>query len=569
MSKTNVYTRGFTTLWTGFRRLLSTRWGKWSLVGLVVIVALSWMWARSSGVSSARGQTPYKTVTVKRGSIEVVASADGYLQAVDRRELRASIGGRVIRVLVKQGDTVQPGQVLVELDSDDVKAKLEKAEVALELAQRELNTLIRNRRDLTIRAPVSGRVVFLQAADGKRLTAGATVAKIVDDRYLEVIGYFTQAQIGAISVGQEADVFLPDYISAVHGTVTRVSRTPQAGSSGGVLFPVTIRIENPGALRAGMAAEVQVRTRDGDIRAVTASSLQDPAGYEVVAKVGGVVSRVPVREGDRVSAGDVLAELSGEDLEDQISVQQLKVRQAQLDVDSARADLANKTIVAPCAGTVADVPIKEGEYVSQGGVVVVLADPGRLQAVVEVDEVDVVKVKVGQEAVITADALPGEEFQGEVSEVAVEGRQKNGVGVYDVTVVLKNPGKLRHGMSCHVKIKVASKSDALLVPVEALQLEDGGYRVWVASGSQGSAGSSNFRSGSDTRSLEGAKLVRVKVGLVSSTMAEIVEGLKEGDIVLVPSKSSSASEQRVPGPFGPVPFGGGAPSRSSRQGVGR
>lgn len=335
-----------------------------------------------------------------------------------------------------------------------------------------------------------------------------------------------------------------------------------------MLFPVSVRLENPGALRPGMMVEMCVDTPDGSVRAVEASTLQEPAGREVFAEVGGVVTRVAVREGDHVEDGEVVVELSGDDLEEQVALQELKVRQAQLEVESLRAELADKTVVAPCAGTVTSVPVKEGEYVGQGGVVAVLADPGRLQAVVKVDEVDVTKVRVGQEAVVTADAFPGEQFRGEVSEVAVEGRQEGGVGVYDVRVVVREPGQLRQGMTCHVKIKVASKQDALLVPIEALQVADGGYRVWVAPAPERSGVQGSFRGGGGAGSLQGARPVRVKVGLVSATVAEVTEGLKEGDLVLVPLRSGSQPGQRMPGGMSPVPFMGGSPERP-RQGVGR
>ncbi|MEW5934759.1 MAG: efflux RND transporter periplasmic adaptor subunit, partial [Bacillota bacterium] len=516
----------------------------WWVLGLVVVIgAAGWVWAGRRS-SPAGGDAGYLAVAVRRGPIEVVASADGVLQAVDRRELRASTGGRVVRVLVKEGEVVQPGQVLVELDRADLLARLEKAEVSLEQAKRELASLVGDRQKLAVKAPVAGRVVSLRVAEGQRVSAGSAVATVVDDRHLEVTGYFTRVQIDSISTGQAASVFVLDYISEVPGTVVRVGRASQPGSGGGALYPVVVQLENPGALKAGMAAEVRVQTPEGTVRAVEASVLQEPAGRDIVAGVGGTVTAVAVREGEHVEAGQVLAELSGDDLEEQVALQELKVKQAQLDVESLGAELAGKTVVAPCGGTVTSLPVKEGEYVGQGGVVAVLVDPGRLEAVVKVDEVDVVKVRGGQEAVVTADAFPGQEFRGEVSEVAVEGKQEGGVGVYDVTVLVHEPGELRQGMTCHVKIKVASKADALLVPVEALQTAQGGYRVWVASPGEGSGAAGSSRGGSGA--LQGARPVSVKVGLVSTTMAEITEGLKEGDLVLVPSRSGSQSVPRMP-----------------------
>lgn len=171
-----------------FLRAFGRRRRVWWVLGLVVLVAVAavWLWAGRRAASPAGGAAGFRAVAVRRGPIEVVASADGVLQAVDRRELRAGSGGRVVQVLVKEGDTVQPGQLLLELDSEDVRARLERAEVALEQARRELETLVRNRQKLTVRAPVAGRVVSLRVAEGQRLSGGSLVASIVDDRHLEV-----------------------------------------------------------------------------------------------------------------------------------------------------------------------------------------------------------------------------------------------------------------------------------------------------------------------------------------------------------------------------------------------
>lgn len=562
------------------------RWQTW-VAALVVLGAIlgAWRWWHGRTAASSQ-QLPYRTVAVRRGPIEVSVQGTGTVRAASRKELRPRVNGRVVRVAVKEGEKVSAGQLLLELSSENLQLQLDKARLNLEQARRDLDDLLRKRDSLAIRAPFRGRLASLPVTEGQRVAEGSLIATIADDTRIQLVARFTRAQIDRIEVGQPAEVFLPDYTCTVPGKVTAVNRLGEAAGSGAVLYPVTIDIENPGGLTPGTTAQAYVETPAGKLSAVQAATLSDPRPVDVRAAAPGTVAQVRVRENDRVEAGQVLAVLAGEDLDDQIQSQTLRVQQAQLDVASLEDQVASTRVVAPIDGTVVDLPVAEGDEITGNTLVAVVASYGQLEVVVPIDELDISSVSAGQQAVLTTEALRGQNFRGRVAAVAEEGRTQGGVGVFDVTVEVSDPGQLRAGMTVEVKIEVASKQDALLVPVEAVQQRGNEYIVWVPGGG-GSREPGTSPAGGRERGATslpgdrtaipggtrwglpaGARAVPVQVGLVSPTVAEITAGLQEGDQVLVLYAASTGGQGGNGSPWRPTGMPGAFPMAPGRQGGG-
>jgi HlyD family secretion protein len=145
-----------------------------------------------------------------------------------------------------------------------------------------------------------------------------------------------------------------------------------------------------------------------------------------------------------------------------IVLARVQVRQAEVALSSAQLNLEKVELIAPFAGTVAELPVEEGELVGVQQSVLTLADFSTWT--VETDdltEMDVVRVEVGQEASVTADALPGREFRGRVTKIAPRSQTKRGDQTYTVTVELGPDALeagLRWGMTCLVQTPVSGLS---------------------------------------------------------------------------------------------------------------
>jgi HlyD family secretion protein len=136
----------------------------------------------------------------------------------------------------------------------------------------------------------------------------------------------------------------------------------------------------------------------------------------------------------------------------------------------------------------------------------------------EIDETDIAKVKLGQEADIILDALPDKDVRGKITFISHAGTVQAGVVSYKTTITLENPDEeLRDGMSATADIIVESHEDVLLIPNRAIRGSPGNYWVEVVTGEQ-------------TEKRE------IKIGL-SDGMTEVLSGLTEGEQVVLPPAS--------------------------------
>ncbi|MDX1630939.1 MAG: efflux RND transporter periplasmic adaptor subunit [Thermoanaerobaculia bacterium] len=204
------------------------------------------------------------------------------------------------------------------------------------------------------------------------------------------------------------------------------------------------------------------------------------------------------------------------------------LRQARADLDKARDDLEKTTIYAPIDGRVIELNAEEGEVVVTGtmnnpaSVVATVADLSEILVEVDVDETEVVAVEVGQEAVVTVDAIPDHEYQGRLVEIGSSGFQKPtqpDVTYFKAKVLLENPDRrLRPGMSARAEIEVATHEDTVVVPIQAVV-----YRAPVDS--EGDAEEIRV-----VLVVEDGRAVQrpVEVGITDTTHAELLEGVEAG-----------------------------------------
>lgn len=512
---------------------------KWWMLLTLAIVVVIWRGVsrRQDMLATTQGQV-FRLAKVTRGSIDVTVTGTGTVKPHRRWELSTKHGGKVTQAFVEPGQDVTQGQVLAQLETDDILMSIDDAALEFKQIQTALSDLQDKFASLTVRSEIEGAVTRLSVKQGQALNEGAHICSITAS-HMEVKAYFNKTQTQNIAPGQDARVFFLDLLSTIPGKVTHVAQTGQAREGGIVLYPVTVEIENQGALIPGMSAVVEIDTDQGTMRSSQKDNEISDVVHEVVAKASGKVINVLVGEGDRVRAGEVLIQMENRSLESQIETNTLKLRQAENRLASLQDTLEAQTVTAPEDGTVLDVRVQEGDTVAAGSVIAVVGNLGVMEVTLPIDEIDAGKVKPGQRAVITADALPGKQFPGTVSSISFEGKPTGGIATFDAKILVETQGELLSGMSCDVVIHTDSRSDVLLLPVEALQFKEGDYAVWVVPGLPEEQMQSERLSPAAARKiLAEAQLVGVEVGLISSNSAEITGGLEEGDTVLVFSGSS-------------------------------
>ncbi len=213
------------------------------------------------------------------------------------------------------------------------------------------------------------------------------------------------------------------------------------------------------------------------------------------------------------------------------------VLQMRANLEKAQDDLSKTTIYAPLSGHVIDLNAEEGEVVvsgtmnNPGSVIGIIADLSEILARVDVDETEIVNVKIGQEAVLKVDAVPDREYHGHVVEVGSSGfnrPQQPDVTFYEVKVLLRDAdAELRAGMSVRAEIQTASHADVAVVPIQAV-VERPPVRP------EGKEGTDNEEEIKVVFVIEDGKARQrpVETGISDETHVELRSGVKPGEMVV-------------------------------------
>jgi HlyD family secretion protein len=192
------------------------------------------------------------------------------------------------------------------------------------------------------------------------------------------------------------------------------------------------------------------------------------------------------------------------------------VTAAQARISAIEATLDQISLEAPFTGTITEVDNKPGDQVNPGGLAFRLDDLSRLLVDVQITEVDINRIRTGQPAMMTFDAIPEKEYSGKVVEVGRVGAPVQGVVNFTVTIELSNADSdVRPGMTAAVNIITDLVENTLLVQNRAVRLRDGKHVVYV------------LRDGIP-------QMTEIQLGLTSDTASQVVGGdVKEGDVLVL------------------------------------
>ena len=535
----------------GIKPFLQKHWKK--LVAVIVILAiLLVVLMPKKAKQTADTNSQYTEVKPETRDISNVYSASGTLSAANSYTVKPMVKGEVLTADFEVGDTVEKGDVLYTIDSSDVISGVEKAELNLGQAQRSYDDAVDAQY---IRTDISGTVASFKVHVGDVVTAGQEVATIRDDSTLLLSLEFPAADAANFSVGQSADVLLDSTFEAVSGTVQSVSGADTLSSGNLLVRTVTIAVHNNGNLTAAQAATATIN----GVSALSSAHFSYQREQTVTAQQGGTVSALCVNEGAAVSADTALLQLSGDTLTKQVQNASDSLRNAELSVEDTQRQVDDYTITAPISGTIISKDVKAGDTVGTSATSIetmcVIYDMSYLEMTLNVDELDVLSIKEGQEASITADAIPNQTFQGVVTSVSKSGTTTGGTTTYPVTIRIDDMGDLLPGMNATAEIVTESANDTLSIPNEAVVR---GNYVLVTKDSPSAANADDSMEAPD-----GYVYVKVTTGVSDDDYIAVTSGLQSDDTVAYDSSltTTSLSEdmQRMMsgGDMGGGPGGGG------------
>lgn len=480
---------------------------------------------------SASADLAYTQEKLGRRDIVNVYDGSGTINAADSYTVKSLVTGTVLTADFELGDSIEKGDVLYTIDISDVENNLASAQLSVEQAQRNYDDIADMQN---VRTRISGEVSSFAVAAGDAVQAGQTVATIRDTSVMLLAVDFPAAEAQSFVAGQAAQVMPDTTFETLNGTIRSVSGADPAGDASLMTCTVTIAVPNAGSLTTAQAAVAQVN----GVSSLNSAHFTYQREETVVAAASGTVSELCVKEGSTVRQDDVILRITGKDLDKQTKNAADSLRAAELQMSSAEKTISHYTIDAPISGTIVDKKVKAGDKLSANDTAMqnlcTIYDMSYLEMKLNVDELKIRSLEVGQEVDITADAVPGETYKGVISSILVAGTTANGSTSYPVTVRIDDMGELLPGMNATAKITTASVKNVLALPNAALVR---GSYVLVTKDSPSAANAETSMTAPD-----GCVYVKVTTGISDDDYIEVKSGLQEGDTIAYDNSSVSAND---------------------------
>lgn len=552
---------------------------------LVCAVVLYLGYTEYKSLTSTAGETRYVLSTAEKGALIVSITGSGQVSTSNQIDLKPKAAGEITWVGVKAGSIVYAGQALAQIDNTTAKQAIADAEQSLAQAKLQFQ------KD-SAQAPIDYQksLEALDAAKTDLVAIYNDTFNTLSTAYLDLPGAVTGMQnilygydlsqsksqwnidafrnystAGADIIKVFADVAERDYKIARtkydqaivdYKTLTRYS------SSGDLEKQLTSSTDTTTAIAQALQSELNLldaivddATKNGRTVSATINTMRtNTRNYLSTAnsnlsallnqqKALDATKKV-IRDNERSIEIYKIGNPSGNN---PISLQssQYSIADRERKLQQMKTDLANYTISAPFAGTVATFNIKQFDTVSTGTSAATLITSQKI-AQVSLNEVDVAKVKVGQKATLTFDAVEGLSIAGEVSEIDTVGTVSQGVVNYTVKIAFgTQDDRVKSGMSVSSAIITNMKQDVLMVPNSAVKTQSNQSYVELfdtplvatVTGTSGTNSGANV----GVPSVTPPRQQSVVTGLSNDTMTEIVSGLKEGEQVVTRTIAGTAT----------------------------
>lgn len=517
--------------------------------------------------------------TARVMNISQELSGSGTLKPKDSYTITSLVEGEVTGVFFEEGDIVEKGQLLITIDSETAYRTINTASSSLAQAKDNYNQALyeyeKKEKDYegnTYKAPYTGYLRTLSVKKGDTLNSNTQIATIVDDSVMTVKVPFVVTEARQIRKGMSATLFIVETMEPIPATVESVAKETRSINGGQLVSYVTLNCKNPGGLTTDNSAMAVVAdmtsTGDGNFELKTNETITFNDGNDVD------VEEVLVSEGAYVEKGTPIFKITEETIMNVLSSKKSSYLSAKDSLTRAESNYEDALdtyneyyITAPIEGTVISKNAKVGDKIQRNtssvSTLAIIYDLSELTVSMDVDELDISNVKVGQSVNIQADAFNNKVFNGTITNISLVSSNSNGVTNYPVTITITDIGSLLPGMNVDAYVILESAENAICIPADALQR---GNVVYVLNSSETIKNNNYSTEGISDRvknnAPDGFTAINVTTGVSNENYIQIVSGLVEGDQVYVSeSSSNSFNFGGFGGPMGGGPMGGGGGQR--------
>ena len=332
------------------------------LLVVAVVGARFWFNAKApanpapASAAAAKTSTPTaleflasEVVTTEPAELRQVMQLTGTLRAVDQVTVKAKVAAEVREVMVREGESVKAGQVLVKLDTSEFEARVAQArgnlnnaraqmeiatksrdnnlalvekgfisknafdnsssqyaaaKASVDSAQGALDIVLKSLNDTVSRAPISGLVSVRHVQPGEKVAMDSRLLEIVNLQQLELEAAVPSSEISKVAIGQKVELRIEGLSQRFDGKVVRINPATQAGSRS---VPVYVQVANPqNLLRVGMFADgrLLLSSKAGVVTVLQSAVRKVNDGSFVFAIVNNKIERLPVTLGNTGLVGD-------------------------------------------------------------------------------------------------------------------------------------------------------------------------------------------------------------------------------------------------------------------------
>ena len=591
------------------------------IIALVLIVVCAvFVTAKLRGANPDQ-QTKYKVTAVALGSVKKTISATGTLQPWSTVDIKSKAGGRVDQLLVDVGSIVTANQVLAKIDPSDTQlavntaqaqmdgaiVKTQQASKTYDLQLTQTQIAIQNARAALLAAQANQQSAAAKLADARSQAAAqpsqtaATIAQAQAnlDQAVKARAALTATNQQDVATAQSAyDQAVANQKNA-QAELTREKTLLQKGyvsqqtaDAAQAAYAVNVaqtqsaqeKVRTIGAEQQAnvQAADAKVAQSKAALQSAQASKVDIATKRNAVAEAQAALAQAAAQVSEsQVALNQAVADVANNAIkQDDIKSNQANIASNKASLINAQTTLEQTVVRSPTAGIILTKYVGQGTIITSGlssvatgTAIVQLGDISRMYVNVAVDETDVASVDPGQTVEVDFDAYPGIPFEGKVSRIDPLAVVTNNVTTFNVRVEIDNSTPtfrlLKPGMNANCQFMIDSKDDVIAAPSEAVQSDDSGSYVQIATGGTPAPADPTMGTAADPNTLVGVKLQRraVETGLEGDDATEITSGLKVGEKIvtqtIVPTPPASATAGTS------SPFAGGGGGRGGGGGGGR
>jgi HlyD family secretion protein len=513
---------------------------------------------------------------IQRGNLEIKVSGTGEIIPIEEINVKSKVGGEIVFLNVKEGDNVYKGQILAKIDSKNLEKSIKDQEIliknlelAIESAKLSLdklnfqyqNTLRGDDYNKALNQGISilndfygfypsfiedlRKIYFYKDFENydnnlkyyesyNRVFSGKSQKlefnyNILKTKYIELSGNFKNIS----SQNETKEKIIKDSYDLVLSSYDLVNEGREM-----------IRY---------LEEDLTLKNATHEKENIINSHFQKLTDYlnsltQYKQSLLDVISKIN-------SYHDIIDnyEFDKKNLELSIKQKEVDLEQAKKKLDDLKEDLNDYYITAPFSGTLSALNIKKGDIITSNQIIGTIITNQKI-AKISLNEIDVAQVKVGQNAILTFDAFPDLKIEGRVVEIGTVGKEEQGVVSYDVKISLEKENKeIKPEMSVNAEIIIDRKENVLLVPNSAIKSDRMGQYVQVVKNYEIERKNS-FKPVAISQNLIEKRYI--KTGISNDEFTEVLEGLNEGEIIIIRALNQTAQNRQQTNPFLPrLPFG--------------